>query len=199
MKVKLIGAVVATITALSLVATALPAAADGSSVNVEEMLPMLATPQTALDLVPKEVTLDSLGEIDADSVRAIGSDGVADYWVARSGTSQVCLILYIPGGNEVSASTCASLAHFYRAGMGLIAGESMTDPSRSTEVYLLPADINPSDLLVRMDSSPLPKISANLLSMRPSNSLRPADLSRMDGSIFNFNPITLQANNAWSK
>jgi hypothetical protein len=175
-------------------ATALPAIAeDGSRTSVEEMLPILASQQSASDRVPESVGISALGDISEESVRSLGGDGVANYWVARAGTSEVCLILEIPE-EKISASSCGSIADFYHHGISLAAGPSVDDPSSSTEAYLLPADIESSDIGVSKlhTEKQAMGLGAGLVTSRPQESpVRLSEVIRDDGSVFEFAPVTL--------
>lgn len=177
------------------VATALPAITDDADrLDVAEVLPMLAMPQTAADSVPEVVRLDELGGVDETTVRSLGSDGTADYWVARAGQSGVCLVAHIPGGNEISASTCGTIADFNRRGLAIIAGQSRSDLSTSVEAYLLPSDVDVSAIAsggMVMKSSGSATHRA-LLTVNPQDPrLQAAEVPRQHGDPFQFTPIQL--------
>lgn len=185
----------AAVAALIGVATALPAMTDDADrLDVEVVLPMLALSRTAADSVPKAVDLDNLGGIDEATVRSLGSDGTARYWVARAGRSGVCLIAHIPGGNEISASTCGTISDFNRRGLAIIAGQSRSDLNTSVEAYLLPSDV---DVTAIASSSMLRKSSDNpahpaLLTVNPQDPrLQAAEVPREHGDPFQFRPIQL--------
>ncbi|QKW15621.1 hypothetical protein [Verrucosispora sp. NA02020] len=176
---------------LIVLSTALPAiAGDDSRTSIEEMLPVLAVQQSVQDRVPASVELDKLGNVSQESVRYLGRDDVANYWVGRAGTSQVCLILQISGGNEVSASTCTYVTDFYKKGLGLVAGGD----GQTAEAYLLPADIDPTELGAesydpRQKGRVVP--GANLLTVRSkaTSGWKGSEVRRSDGSSFRFSPI----------
>lgn len=183
------GAVAAGAVGLFLAATALPAAAS-SAQPVEDVIPALAVPQSAADAAPDTVNLDALG-IDAHELRSLGSDDVADYWVARSGNEDVCLIAYVRGGNEVSSSACTSIADFYQTGLGIVTGESRSNPDRSTEAYLIPSDV---------DANLVPQVAearqgaalagTQFVAARPGSvDFVRAEVERSDGTTFVFTPI----------
>lgn len=95
MNIRTVGAT-AGVGLLVALSTALPATARGGpQTSLEEMLPVLATSQGPSDRIPAAVDLAELGNPSPSSTRFLGSDGTADYWVARIGGSQVCLILYV--------------------------------------------------------------------------------------------------------
>ncbi|MFV2010477.1 MULTISPECIES: hypothetical protein [unclassified Micromonospora] len=194
MRVPALG-VTAGVAALNVISTALPALAqDAPRVEVERMLPILALPQSVQDRVPEDVDLGHLGNVSRESVRFLGEDDIADYWVGRSGNTQVCLIVKISGGNGVSASACASVTDFYRTGLGLGAGESVNGSEGSIEAYLLPADIDPIDLGAarHMKQAWQGRPDAHLLTVRPQvgSNWKGSEVERDNGISFRFTPIS---------
>lgn len=128
-------------------ATIVPTVTHGdTAMSIDDMVPELRTKQSDADRVPSKVDLESLGDVIPDSTRLLASTGNADFWVAKSGASTVCLIVYIPRGSEVSAASCSTYAAFYNRGLSIGAGESS---DRSAEAYLLPADVDRSALVER--------------------------------------------------
>lgn len=173
---------------LMFAATAMPAAAT-STKPVEDVIPALAAPQTVADTAPSTINLDVLG-VEAADLRSLGSDDVADYWVARSGNEDVCLIAYIRGGNEVASSACVSIADFYRTGVGILTGESRDDPSRATEAYLFPADVDAGAVTQSGDARRSATTGSQFIASRPGDiDFAPTTLTRADGSAFAFSPI----------
>ncbi|WP_353707378.1 hypothetical protein ABRQ22_15510 [Cellulosimicrobium sp. ES-005] len=160
--------------------------------SLEALIPQFATPQGPADIVPGSVPLDDLGDIDKASSRFLGRDTAADYWIARSGTSRLCFIAHIRT-EGMSASSCADITTFHRHGIGLSAGSGTRDLDTSAEAYLLPSDITPPrvahenrERIMRAEQS---SSSANLVSVNPgSPGLEPFDVSRADGSVFQFAP-----------
>lgn len=186
-------ATASSIAALAVVAVALPASAeDKSRVQINEMVPAFAESQTEADKVPNTVNLGALGDIDEGTTRSLGSDDAAEYWVARSGPSDICLVMYLGGENELSSSVCGPIADFYRTGLGLRSGVDVNDPATSAEAYFLPADVALTDIapdnisLKSNESAP----SASLLTVQPENTdLKPVKVPRADGSYFSFTPL----------
>jgi hypothetical protein len=177
---------------LLLAATVIPAAAS-PSVPVDEAIPALASPpQTEADAAPSVVNLDALG-VEASELRSLGSDEVADYWVARSGTEDVCLVAHIRGGNDVASSACVSIGDFYQSGIGLVTGESQDAPDRSTEAYLIPADVD-ATLDPHLDEAlQAMTAEAQFVAVRPGSiDFTRAEIERADGSTFVFTPISLR-------
>lgn len=169
-----------------------PALADGEGVSLEVMIPQFSTPQDAADIVPSSVPLEDLGDIDETSSRFLGRDAAADYWIARSGTSRLCFISHIRT-EGMSASSCADITTFYRHGIGLSAGSGIRDPETSAEAYLFPADIVlPTAAHENRESIMRAEVSSstsNLVSVNPeSPGLAQFDVSRADGSVFQFAP-----------
>jgi len=196
MKFKTLGAT-ASVAALIALSAAVPATAGNSSaVGLEDMLPVLAVPQDDTDRMPHGIDLADLGGVSKDSVRAIGSDEAARYWVGRSGTSEVCLILQVAADSEMAASTCAPITEFYRNGLRLVAGKSADDPSSSAEAYLLPADIDLAAIGAPEARATARSVasSPNLVSGRPDQleDLERVEVRREDGSTFYFNPISFE-------
>lgn len=180
--------------ALMSLSIANPALAAGDSlVDVEEMLPVLGQPPTANDRLPEGIDPGELGDIRQSTVRSLGSDGTAEYWVARAGSSNLCLILNIPGGAEVSASACGPITSFYRTGIALGAGESPDRPERSVVAYLLPSDVEMAKLTPLLPSieSSTYNARSNMLSMpwHGETMLPEVELPRSNGEIFNFVPL----------
>lgn len=183
------GAVAVGVIGLFLAATAMPAAAS-SAQPVEEVIPALAVPQTPADSAPDIVNLDALG-VEASELRSLGSDDVADYWVARSGNEDVCLIAYVRGGNEVSSSACVSIADFYQTGLGIVTGESRDNPERATEAYLIPSDV---DAALVPNSAQARQVTAStgtqFVAARPGSvDFTRSEIAREDGTTFVFTPI----------
>ncbi|WP_422770228.1 hypothetical protein ACN28C_26420 [Plantactinospora sp. WMMC1484] len=185
----------ATVVAAVLVVTsaALPATAN-EKVGVEEMLPVLGAPQVPGDRIPGGIDLDAIGGVRPETVRRLGSDDVAEYWVGRLGSSSTCLILHIAGGSEVTAAACGSITDFYNKGLALQAGESRNNPTRSAHAYLLPADVDATALspMLTKVSSASDSTGPNLLSRQPQDAapLQPTDLKRDKGNIFTFRPLS---------
>lgn len=182
------GAVMAGAAGLLLTATAMPAAAS-SAKPVEDVIPALAAAQTTADAAPSIIDLDALG-VDASELRSLGSDDVADYWVARSGNEDVCLVAHVRGGNEVASSACVSIADFYQHGLGIITGESQDTPDRATEAYLIPSDVN-VDLVPNGEEARLAEAtSTQFVAARPGSvDFTRTEIERTDGSTFVFSPI----------
>ncbi|MEV0155498.1 hypothetical protein AB0H57_17390 [Micromonospora sp. NPDC050686] len=190
---KILGAtgVVAALIVLS--ATLAMTACGGSRADVEEMLPALGAPQTEDDRIPEGIDLDALGGVRPETVRRLGADDTAEYWVGREGSSRVCLILHIPGGAEVTAATCRSITDFYEKGLALEAGGNRGDREPSAQAYLLPIDVDTAKLspvLTRVPSAS-DSIETNLLSLQSqdASSLQPTDLQRKSGKVFGFTPL----------
>jgi hypothetical protein len=170
-------------------AFAAPAAQAQSAVSLAELVPALSAPQTAADQVPAVVDLEALGVTDTSTVRALGSEGDASYWVARSGAEDICLIVHIAGGDEIGASSCGPVTSFASTGMGLMAGADPTIEESTAEGYLLPADVQiPGEAGVSARSAD-PSSSANLLIVAPGDEVEAFETERADGSTFTFNPL----------
>lgn len=137
-------------------------------VNVEDVLAVLNEPKAEYDNLPDGVDHAALGGIAPDSVRYLGQDALARYWVGVAHDSAVCLVTVIPDGNQIAASACASFPEFYEKGIGVVAGESREAGDRSTEAYLLPDDA--------------PDVAAaHTGSVKPSGGLSAADGSTVAG------------------
>ncbi len=83
-------------------------------------------------------TLDE-GRIDPASIRSLGADGNAAFFVAVNGSGELCLIstLVVAGGTAeewAAASTCGTPDSFNKSGLAL----RLTTPSDSVEGYLVP-------------------------------------------------------------
>lgn len=172
-------------------AASTPALAGTGTTPIEDVVPIFSLTQTAADVPPSNVNLEALGDIDPESVRAVGSDDVASYWVGQSADEDICLITYIPGGNEVAGSSCRSIPEFNQWGLGMIMGEDTADPSRSAEAYYLPSDISVA-AIGASDQSGARVAASNFTSGRPGAlNLSPEDVTRSDGSTFHFQPLSL--------
>lgn len=177
------------IAALVVGATALPSIAeDPSRTTLVQMIPALSKQQTKGDLPTEAVDL-SIHGVDEESIRYLGADDVAKYWVAQSVSAEVCLVMHIPG-IEVSASSCAPITDFYRSGIGLKAGQSVDDPANSAEAYLLPSGISVSSILAEWDSTDLILLGENLVTVTSGTSLQPVTVARNHGSDFYFSPLS---------
>lgn len=181
---------------LASIATPVIASTEGPSpVNVEQMVPALAERQAKKDLLPSNLDSERLGGVRLDTVRSLGSDATARYWVARAGSADICLLVHIPGGADVSASTCGPITEFYRSGLSLAAGENPDSPERSVQAYLLPDDIEISKLaslsLNARSSSTTVDTEANMLTMRwhDGAQLAPVDVPRSNGQDFRLAPL----------
>lgn len=179
--------------ALSVAAAALPAATAAPGATLDESLPLATTTQSQQDRTPDIIELSDL-QVAPDSIRRVGSDGIADYWVGSNEGNEVCLIAHIPKDNWVAGSTCVSIIDFYRSGVGLGLEKSNLDQPISIEAYLLPADITQTEIGLRERDgvgSTNRDYRANLVSVEPSNSL--ADLTleieRENGVRFQFVPL----------
>ncbi len=170
-------------------ALAAPAAQAHSAVSLAELVPALSAPQTAADQVPAVVDLEALGVTETSTVRALGSEDGASYWVARSGAEDICLIVHIAGGDEIGASSCGPVTSFARTGMGLMAGADPSIEEGMAEGYLLPADVQvPGEAGVSARSTN-PSSSANLLIVTPEDEVEAFETERADGTTFTFNPL----------
>lgn len=192
----------ATIGATAILAlTAATPAWSANTTAISEVAPILATAQTASDLPPAVVDLGALGGIDADTVRSLGSDEIASYWIGQTSNSDICLITHIRGGNEVASSSCRTIPEFNLMGLGLITGEGTDDPSRSAEAYYLPSDISLSEIgaPVQAEVSGRASTDGAFTSGRPGSlDLDEADVKRADGSTFRFQPLSLPGEKAAS-
>lgn len=164
---------------------------DGIEIAVDEILPISASIQTDQDRALALLDADlSEHHISVDALRSVGSDGVADYWIALEGTSKVCLLGYIPGDKWVAASTCSTVADFYRVGIGLGIGNS---ESRDVQAYLLPGDILPEQLNLPAGVSLVNTVEtggATLVSFDPT-ATAPSEyqVQRKNGVTFQFTPM----------
>ncbi|MGO1544840.1 MAG: hypothetical protein ACTHXA_10935 [Gulosibacter sp.] len=164
-----------------------------SAVTIEDMIPLLTQPQTKIDTVPESVDLEALGNISSASVRLAGEDALAQYWIGLTEASEVCLIMHIPTSG-ISASTCGLATDFYSSGLGLVAGESRDDPSSSAEAYLLPFDIDSSEVGASTSLSRDRGVEGVNLVTVPyqANGLFSVDVERANGGAeFHFDPIRL--------
>lgn len=185
-------------------AAASPALAGGGVIPLEDVAPILSTTQTTADLPPTYIDLHVLGDIDPASVRAIGHDEVADYWVGQSTANDICLITAIRGGNEVAGSSCRSLVEFNQFGLAMITGEDASDPKRSAEAYYLPGDVTLSDVGATESNGSNLRVAEGANSSQPMDGLaagRPGtldlearDVERSNGSTFHFKPLSIPTN-----
>lgn len=193
---KTIAVTIATAAALSLGASTPAWAELPGTTAVGDVIPALATAQASNDMVPDGIDLVALGDINPDSVRSLGSDDLASYWIGQSVNGDVCLISYIPSGNEVAGSSCAGLPAFQQSGLAMITGEDVRDPSRSTEAYYLPDGVDVSDLGSSriLNARVRPDGPSNFVSGRPGSlELHAVKFQRPDGTTFRFTPLTLPA------
>ena len=180
-----------------------PAFAASGATALGDVAPELARPQTPADLPPAAVDLQRLGGIKADTVRSVGHDDVADYWIGQSSATDICLITAVRGGNEVAGSSCRSLAEFNRFGLAMITGEDVGRSDRAAEAYYLPADIStssisaaPSTRITSLNTRGLPATDENLAAGRPEKlSLHAREIARGDGSTFHFEPLAMPSDN----
>ncbi|POX67120.1 hypothetical protein C3481_02330 [Microbacterium sp. Ru50] len=168
-----------------------PSASATDGQQIATLIPAFERTQTPDDRVPSTVDLFALGIYDDSSVRALGSDEDADYWVARSGSSDICLITYIAGGNEIAASTCVSASSFYESGLGIAAGDALPGFEKTAEGYLFPADVKLSEATDR--SSTMRASATEPTFLLADEAAEPATFEREDGSLFEFAPIPSRA------
>lgn len=185
---------------LAVACTAVPAYADGEhSTSVETLLPELGESQSAEDeVLAEEADLEALGGIDPASVRFLGEDELGAYWLGRAGSSEVCLVVQAPGHYEVTSSSCSDISQFSRTGLSLRTGET-ADKENNPEAYLMPADVSSSELEPYSTSSASvmsqtaePGSRSGLLVVRSGDAhrnLKPTEISRGDGSTFEFTPL----------
>ena len=189
-----LGSAVGTVAGLVVLTAALPASAAERS-DINDLVPAFATNQNAQDRSLESVSSEAFGALNADSVRWVGRKGTAEYWVARKGNSNVCLVMHIPGGMEVVAVTCAPAEDFYRKGLSLEAGGSPDEPDASAEAYLLPGDVDAGGIVSRPELRTAALAAAagdraNLIVVEPGKSgLSQAEVAREDGSGFHFVPL----------
>lgn len=179
---------------------AVPAYAEGEhSTSVETLIPELGVTQNEKDeLLAEQADLEALGGIDPASVRFLGEDELGAYWLGRAGSSEVCLVVQAPGEYEVTSSTCADISQFSRTGLSLRTGET-ADKENNPEAYLMPADISTSELepyaasdASFMRQTAAPGSRSGLLVVRSGDAgrgLEPTQISRADGSTFEFSPL----------
>jgi hypothetical protein len=191
-KITIVTVTVAAAAGLALAAST-PALAGTGAMPIADVVPALKVAQTQADVPPSIVDLEALGNIDPASLRAVGSDDVASYWVGQSSTTDICLITYIRGGNEVSGSSCRSIPDFQQFGLAMITGEDTSDPTRSAEAYYLPADISVDSVgATEHTATNARSTTSNFTAGRPGAlDLSVADVPRGDGSTFHFQPLTL--------
>ena len=174
--------------------TAVPAVATGTTpTGVEDLIPVLAAPQTGADRAPDGLDLVALGGIDPDSLRTLGSDDAGDYWVGRAGGAEVCLVTRLAVDPELAASTCAPITAFSRVGLSLVAGLSADDPALAAEAYLLPSDIGAPPVAQGLASRSAGG-QPGFISGRPDQleALEPFEVERPDGPAFRFAPLSLE-------
>lgn len=160
-------------------------------VSLEEAVPALGEEKTQLDRLPRNIDVAVIRGIRLDSVRSLGSDGVGKYWVARSGSSSICVILRIIGGAQVTASSCGPIAEFYRQGIPIAAGEAMDRPELSVQAYLLPSDVEVSDVLPKVANRAEVTSQSNLITARWYGGplLSEVTVKRTGRQSFRFRPI----------
>lgn len=145
-------------TAIAAAMSFIPNSASGEGrLTIEEMVPALASKKTENDEFPGQIGKTILTDIDEESIRAVAQDERANYWIAKSGTTNICLIAHIPGGYEVAASTCAPATTVFNQGMGLLVSEAGAD-ERTVEAYLLPQDVDAESIAA---ANPGTRILAN--------------------------------------
>ncbi|WP_133434219.1 hypothetical protein [Aeromicrobium phragmitis] len=169
---------------------ALAVSTERGQAELEDLLPVLAAPQTAGDRVPEGVDLATLGALEPDSVRRVeGRDSDAQYWVGTTASNEVCLILHLPENDGATASSCAPVSSFDERGVPI----RVSGTGGSAEAYLLPADVDTSTLppaLIEV-TGPAGAVGATLVSPRPgaAGSLQPTQLERRGGDSFAFVPL----------
>lgn len=178
------------VTATALVGPAM--ASDARQVSVGDMVPALDRPQGVADRMLASVDLTALGDISPQSVRALDSSGPARYWVGRNRSSHICLILHIPGGNEVSASTCAEVTDFYDRGLGLMAGDGGSISGPAVEAYLLPSGIQAAHIQrnQKPDRASSEREAYFTAGTVGELQLKPSVVKRDTGRDFHFTPLT---------
>lgn len=193
MRIKSLATSTTLVAFLALSTFASSSALGDAHLSVEQLIPQLDVAQTVADKVPDVVDLSALGAIDFDSIRSLGTDGVANYWVGRVGTSQLCLIMHIPNGYEVSAAACGEISDFHQQGIGLRAGESVNESERSAEAYLLPSDVQPSAIVAKYKLELREGTNAGLLAVTPGSlSAETITIPRMGSSDFSFVPLSTE-------
>lgn len=173
-------------------ATAVPANAAGRA-NIDELVPAFAHEQTAKDRSLKSVNADAFNDLDAGTVRWIGTEAKSEYWVARQG-SKICLVVHVRSADAVVGMSCGELTDFDREGLPLLV--SAGADGVAAETYLLPADVEASQLGVgeRGSEGRSHLVSnggrANLVASEPGASgLEHAEVARDGRSAFTFEPL----------
>lgn len=165
------------------VLSAAPSMASSSSgTPLDQLIPELAVAQTSNDALPDNMKLEDLGPIDATSLRHLGEDELAEYWVGRSGSTQVCLIITLRDYPGVGASACGEATDFYNQGIALSTGNAEI----KSEAYLLPADVPIGELTnAKSLSSGVGLLVAGSASI-PTDSV---EIIRPSGQTFTFSPL----------
>lgn len=173
------------------------ASTSPKAISVADMLPEFDRAQQVSDLLPKAIEHDQLTDVTPSAVRHLGRDTTAQYWLARTGTSEVCFVLQMLETPDVSASSCGPLTAFYNSGISLALRQGSDDPGQSIQAYVFPSDVNPSDVIpeksMRRDLSTqgTSQISPQLVSMpwNGNEALDTLEMERPSGQEFHFQPL----------
>lgn len=109
-------------------------------------LQVITAPPTAADHLPANVPPATLGNggLRAESVRIVSANATANTYVALNTKNQLCLVVYIPGPDWTSGSTCTTPELFAQGGLGLRIGNT----SDAYETYLVPDSVAAKSSLV---------------------------------------------------
>lgn len=162
-------------------------ASNDSTMTPENLLPMFQSAASTDDAFPAEVKPEELGIAAQAESRSLGSDSVARYWVTLAERSQVCLVMYIPGGYEVAGSTCGTLTDFNQKGLKLKLRSNIDGNIVSRVAYLFPSDVELTSLTADSRGTE----SENFVALTPEQNadFTPRDLARSGHSDFVFYPI----------
>lgn len=169
----------------------LPGAAVPPDSTPEEFIPVLFSEQSKEDAIPSLLNASEL-DIELKSVRLVGADDVATYWVGTSPTKDLCLVAYIQAEEWVAGSSCVPITDFYQSGLGL----GLEGASGSTEAYLLPEDVAPSAVGLAQGGDAARKqaeFQANLVTVSLDTAPPAAtDFIRPNGVGFQFVPLRME-------
>lgn len=177
--------------ALAALVLAYPASA-GAANSPADLVPALAQPQSAGDVVPEHVDLVPLN-ISPQSTRSLGADDLAQYWVGQDESGRICLVMAVESAADVAAAACATPTDFYHHGARLQAGAGGNEGMAAAEAYLLPAGVRASELALGEAATHRDGITSEaLVTGRPGELPRELPtLQREDGTPFQ--PIAFPA------
>jgi hypothetical protein len=158
--------------------TTAPEAITDAKSEVVKVVPALGKEQTKSDVPPASVSLDLHGPtgIDPTSVRLLGSDDRATYWVALDHNGSTCLIALL--SDDTSGGSCNTIGLIKANGLGLAVSGNPFEGVKGVEAHLLPMGADLTTV-----SKPWATLGENLVTLPLEATARSIDVNVDGGAV----------------